>query len=107
MRNLLFICTLNRVRSLTAEHHFSERLGYSVRSAGTQANARVVLGYSLLHWADLIFVMERNHKEKILKQFPEVTREKKIVVLDIPNGFEYMDPELVSMLDRVVLPYLH
>jgi protein-tyrosine phosphatase len=67
----------------------------------------VVLGYSLLHWADLIFVMERNHKEKILKQFPEVTREKKIVVLDIPNGFEYMDPELVSMLDRVVLPYLH
>lgn len=106
MKKILFICSLNRIRSLTAEHLFKDYPGIKVRSAGTQDNARIVVGHESLQWADIVFVMERHHKEKIERQFPDESRTKRILVLDIPNGFEYMDPELVEMLQITVKPHL-
>ena len=104
--NVLFICSLNRIRSLTAEQIFSRHPGLHVRSAGTQRNARVVLNSRLLSWADTVFVMEREHKEKLEKDFPQEVQEKKIIVLDIPNGFGYMEPELIDMIERTVSEHI-
>lgn len=104
MTHVLFVCSLNRVRSLTAEHLFKDYPGIETRSAGTQENARVVIGRDLLQWADRIFVMERHHKEKILAKFPELPLQK-IVVLDIPSRESYMDPELIQMLRVALKPY--
>ena len=55
---LLFVCSRNRMRSLTAEKIFSCIPGYKVRSAGTQPQARIVVNEGHLRWADIIFVME-------------------------------------------------
>lgn len=96
--NLLFICTMNQWRSLTAEHIFQNISGIQVRSAGTATNARHHINTKDLHWADSIFVMEQKHKEYIEKNFPGSTASKRIVNLNIPDEYGYLDPDLVKIL---------
>jgi predicted protein tyrosine phosphatase len=56
---LLFICSKNWLRSLTAEHMLQGTSGYAVKSAGTEPNARIRVNEGQIGWADLIFVMEK------------------------------------------------
>jgi predicted protein tyrosine phosphatase len=56
--NILFVCSRNQWRSRTAETIFKDHQGHNVRSAGTEKDARVKVSEKLIHWADLIFVME-------------------------------------------------
>ena len=51
-------------------------------------------------WADVVFVMEKRHREMLRERFGETAREAEIVVLDVPDEWEADDPELVAMLDR-------
>jgi predicted protein tyrosine phosphatase len=56
----------------------------------------------LIGWADLIFVMERRHTERLRGKFPQALANKKIICLDIPDHLTYMHPELVELLkDRI------
>ncbi len=103
---LLFICSRNQWRSPTAEALFRGSEDYQARSAGTQPSARVRVSASLLEWADWIFVMEKQHKEKLRQQFPELAYNKQIIVLDIPDEYGFMDEELVKMLRWSLMPYL-
>jgi predicted protein tyrosine phosphatase len=100
---ILFVCTQNQWRSLTAEHIFKNRSGWSVRSAGTAASARVQVRRADVEWADLIFVMEKKHQEILQQRFPDIMRGKKTICLDIPDEYEYMDEELVRILEESML----
>jgi len=60
----------------------------------------------LIYWADLIFVMEKKHKERLMEKFGSQARGKRIITLDIPDEYRYMDPALVEILETSVLPYL-
>ena len=83
---LLFICSRNRMRSLTAEKIFSGIPGYEVRSAGTQPQARIVVNEGHLRWADIIFVMEKAHLNRLrLVERDETSAER---------GADDADPEL-------------
>ncbi len=104
--NLLFICTLNQWRSPTAEHIFKKTPGISVRSAGTASNARHTVNSTDIGWADVIFVMEKKHQAFIQEKFREVLKNKKIVNLNIPDEYQYMDPELVEMLKTEISSFL-
>lgn len=104
--NLLFICSRNQWRSPTAEQIFKNKAGYAARSAGTEPSARVRISEKTLQWADLVFVMEKRHKQRLLDAFPVLGREKEIVVLDIPDDYQFMDPELVEMMEVMVNTYL-
>ncbi|MFO8078146.1 MAG: phosphotyrosine protein phosphatase, partial [Thermoplasmatota archaeon] len=75
-------------------------------SAGTNTYAETPLSNQLLEWADTIFVMEPHHKQSILKTFDSTIPEKQIIVLDIPDRYQYMDPTLIDMLKKRVSPYL-
>ncbi len=57
-------------------------------------------------WADLIFVMEKKHKARLVEKFPNATSTKEIIILDIPDEYQYMDPELIETLRASVEPYL-
>jgi len=59
-RQLLFICSQNRWRSLTAERLFDGHPILLVRSAGTEPGARVRVSAGHVGWADVVFVMEKN-----------------------------------------------
>jgi protein-tyrosine phosphatase len=60
-----------------------------------------------LLWADLIFVMEKRHKERLKQKFPSLISEKEIIILNIPDEYKYMDTELVKMLKSSISPYLN
>lgn len=104
--NLLFICSRNRWRSRTAEDLFKCQYGYEVRSAGTAQSARVKVNQKLLRWADVIFVMEREHKKRLQQKFPSDILSKEVIVLGIPDEYQYMDKKLVELLNDSVLTLL-
>lgn len=103
--NLLFICSRNQWRSPTAEKIYSQK-GFSARSAGTSPNARRTITANDIRWATHIFAMEKKHKQRVLAKFNRLIEYKKIVVLDIPDEYQFMDEELVSILNDSVEHHL-
>lgn len=101
---LLFVCSRNRRRSLTAERIFEGSDVYDVKSAGTQPEARVALTPGLIGWADVIFFMERSHLNRAQEKFEEDLAGKQTIVVNIPDDYEFMAPELVDEIEtRVTL----
>ncbi|MEB0262563.1 MULTISPECIES: protein tyrosine phosphatase [unclassified Mucilaginibacter] len=96
MPNLLFICSKNQWRSPTAELLFKGHQLHNARSAGTSDKARIKLNQKLVDWADVIFVMEYKHRDIIRQQFD--ARQKKIIVLNIPDDYQFNDPQLIEIL---------
>lgn len=96
----LFLCSRNRLRSPTAEQVFSSWPGVETDSAGLASDAETPLEPEQIEWADVLFVMERRHKVKLIKTFGRYLRGKQTVCLDIPDKYEFMDPELIALLQR-------
>ncbi|WP_041931118.1 low molecular weight protein tyrosine phosphatase family protein [Pseudomonas brassicacearum] len=106
MTNLLFVCSRNQWRSPTGEAIWRRRPGFGARSAGTSPNARKPIGPADIRWADVIFVMERKHEHRLRAEYARLLEHKRLYVLDIPDDYRFMDPELVDMLERAVTSYL-
>ena len=104
--NLLFVCSKNKWRSRTAETIFKNSSNHNVRSAGTDDDARIKINEKHLHWADVIFVMETKHRQIISQNFSTTIAKSKIIVLDIPDDYQYMDEELISILHLSITPFL-
>jgi predicted protein tyrosine phosphatase len=100
--NILFICSGNRDRSPTAEKIWEKEESFSVMSAGTSKDAEHEVTIDDIQWADIIFVMEKKHKERIVAKFPRVLKYKRVYILDIPNNYEFMDSKLVDLLQSKV-----
>jgi predicted protein tyrosine phosphatase len=103
---VLFVCSRNRLRSPTAEAIFADYEGVEVSSAGTSLDAETPISGDLIEWADIIFVMETVHRKRLNQKFGSLLRSKRIIVLGIPDNYEFMDPELIQLLKRVVPSYL-
>jgi len=103
---LLFICTHNLSRSLTAELMLRDVPGYEVRSAGTFRDARVCVTEELVLWADRVFVMEEHHAESLRERFPEAMAEKSIICLDVPDDYQPLAEELFEILVDRLAPHL-
>lgn len=103
---LLFICSRNRWRSLTAEKVFQGVNGYEVRSAGTEEKARIKVTSGHIGWADLIFVMEKKHVRRLQEKFRDNLDNKKIVCLNIPDDYQFMDNELIEILISTVSEHI-
>ncbi|MHC5224914.1 low molecular weight protein tyrosine phosphatase family protein [Ignatzschineria sp. LJL83] len=104
--NILFVCSQNKWRSPTAERVFAVDYGVNTRSAGTSRNAKHVISSKDVSWADLIFVMEYHHKKAIQEKFRRDLTSKKIIVLEIPDDYQYMDEDLITLLKEAVPIYL-
>src|ERR1051325_7152665 len=96
-RKVLFICSRNRWRSLTAEKIFDGVDGIQARSAGTESNARIRVTPGHISWADLIFVMEKKHLRRLQEKFPDEIAGRKVICLHIPDEYQFMQPELVDI----------
>ena len=99
---VLFVCSRNRLRSPTAEQVFSTRRDLEVASAGTNHDADTPLTADLIAWADMIFVMEKAHRAKLQKRFKASLKNARLICLDIPDNYEFMDPVLVQLLETRV-----
>jgi len=103
---VLFICSRNRLRSPTAEQLFAGHPGIDVASAGLSPDADTPVTPELLQWAELIFVMEKTHRSKLTSRFGASLKRQRIVCLDIPDEYDYMDAALVKLLQARVPKYL-
>ncbi|MFS0915835.1 low molecular weight protein tyrosine phosphatase family protein [Brevibacillus sp. 179-C 1.1 NHS] len=103
---LLFICSKNKWRSLTAEKIFHGINDYEVRSAGTEAGARIKVTSGHIGWADLIFCMEKKHVRRLHEKFSSDLIDKSVICLCIPDEYEYMDEELIKTLKSSVSSYI-
>jgi len=101
MQRVLFICSRNRLRSPTAAEVFASP-DIETDSAGLAPDAECVLSAEQVEWADLIFVMERQHKVKLKQRFAAAVQGKRIVCLDIPDRYHFMQPELIALLRQKI-----
>jgi len=106
MNNILFICSKNKWRSPTAEAIFRRDCRMNVRSAGTSQKAKRTVSEKDIMWADIIFVMEKKHKQRLIAQFSGIFGHKDLITLDIPDEYQFMDVELVELLKDGVEPYI-
>jgi predicted protein tyrosine phosphatase len=106
MKRALFICTQNRLRSPTAEEIFASWPGVETDSAGLGNDATVPISPEQLAWANIIFVMEKAHRTRLATKFKAHLNGKRVICLDIPDNYEYLQPELVALLQAKAGPFL-
>lgn len=103
---VLFICSRNRLRSPTAEEVFGDRPDLEVASAGLAPDAEELVTSELLDWANLVFVMEKVHRNRLQRRFSAHLRHARVICLDIPDDYDFMDPRLIDLLHQRVTPHL-
>ena len=104
-KNVLFVCSQNKLRSPTAEQIFAEWPGIEVTSAGLNNDAEEPLTVELVEWADVIFVMEQAHRNRLLKKFKRSLKAR-LIVLGIPDDYKFMEEALIRLLKAKVTPHL-
>ena len=103
---ILFLCTANIQRSRTAEDLFREEMPQHVyRSAGLsekecKRNHTTLCTEEMLVWADKVYVFEQMHLERIQAHTDDKYIDK-IHCLDIEDVYQYMQPELIILLNRL------
>ena len=106
---ILFVCSKNKVRSLTAEKVLRRYPGYQTRSAGTDKTARVKVNAGDIGWADIIFVMDRYNLIDLKTLFGELLEGKEIHLLGISNEqnrYKPMEPKLIHKITDALSLYL-
>ena len=59
-----------------------------------------------IEWARYIFVMEQSHKKKLLQKFKPSIKNQSIICLGIPDNYEYMDKDLIRILENKVPQFI-
>ena len=102
--NVLFVCTLNKARSVTAERLYRRTPGLSVRSAGTSLRSAHQMNEADLAWADRVLVFEAEHERWIRDTFGGDLPE--ILNVGVPDDYTVDDPALEAELVDALLPLL-
>lgn len=77
-----------------------------MRSAGTEERARIKVTSGHIGWADLIFVMEKKHVRRLRERFSDELSHKKMICLNIPDDYGFMDVELIELLISTVSEHI-
>jgi predicted protein tyrosine phosphatase len=102
MKRVLFICGKARQRSPTAEQVFADAPGWETDSAGLSADAYTPVSAEQIEWSTHIAVMEKRQLARLRKAFPKMVSGRKIVSLDIPDNYTFMQQELIDLLKQRV-----
>jgi len=93
-RRVLFVCSAGILRSATAARIYAKK--YNTRAAGSCSYALIPVTKELLLWAkQVIFVNEENYQD-VAKNFDLDTFPCYVKVLNIPDNYEHMHPELIQ-----------
>lgn len=94
-KKVLCVCSAGLLRSPTAAVVLSQPpFNYNTRACGLYDYALVMIDKVLVTWADEIVVMSQDQVEAVAKYVDA----QQIVCLDIPDRFDYRDPELMQLI---------
>ena len=98
-KRVLFVCSAGILRSATAARIYARK--YNTRCAGTGlAYALIPLNETLMDWAnEIVFVNPYNYDQAGFS-FDLVPYLDKIKVLDIPDEYEHMHPQLIDAFEQ-------
>jgi|SRR5579859_2400879 len=96
--HILFVCGRNQWRSPTAVRVYQDDPRIVVRSAGVSGKSRHQISGDDLSWAGLVVVMEQRYKARILATFRARPHLPRIVSLNIPDEYQFMDAELIELI---------
>lgn len=107
-KKVLFVCSMGILRSATGARLYAHK--YNTRSAGTYDEALIQVTPMLLNWADEIVFVNRHNYDQLRtyladndqRLLEEVTNKSK--VLDIPDQYEHMHPELCKAFEEQYEP---
>ena len=90
----------------TAEQVFSQYAGIEAMSAGTNNDAETPVDGELIDWADIVFVMGKAHLVKLRSRFRKYFGAKRVICLDMPDDYDFMDQTRVRLMEAKVGRYL-
>ena len=98
-KRVLTVCSANMLRSPTIAHVLSANpYNFNTRSAGTEPYALIPVTEDLLVWADEIVCADTEHAMWVRNKMMEWMLDKPIINLEIPDNYEYRNPELIEMI---------
>lgn len=98
-KRVLTVCSANMLRSPTIAHVLSANpYNFNTRSAGTEPYALIPVTEDLLVWADEIVCADTEHAMCVRNKMMEWMLDKPIIDLEIPDNYEYRNPELIEMI---------
>ena len=93
-KKVLFVCSAGILRSATAARIYAKK--YNTRAAGSAQYALISVSNDLLAWAnEIVFVNEENY-QAVAEHWDLKSFDKPIKVLDIPDQYPHMHPELIE-----------
>lgn len=98
-KRVLCVCSAGLLRSPTAAFVLSQApFNFNTRAVGAHMEwALIPIDDVLIEWADEIVCMQEAHEELIQSRHI-IPQDKRIFVLDIPDIYERMDPELQRII---------
>ena len=100
-KKVLCICSAGLLRSPTAANILHKEFGFNTRSAGLREYVLIPVSEVLIKWADEIVVMEKLQAQDLMKDIEEFdldVSEKTLIILNIPDNFDYMDKTLEKLI---------
>lgn len=101
-KKVVFVCSMGILRSATAARIYAS--SYNTRSAGTWDDALVPLTTRLMEWSnEIVFVNKHNYeqvKHFYAEEHIDIDERYNIKVLDIPDSYEHMHPELIAAFEQ-------
>jgi predicted protein tyrosine phosphatase len=97
-KKVLTVCSAGLLRSATLQNMLIREYGYNVRNCGTvESYALIPISEALVIWADeIVFVNEENFRD-VKKDIETLKALNKTYVLDIPDMYNFNDPELLKI----------
>lgn len=95
---VLFVCNQNENRSKTAEKIFQKK--FETKSAGLFNDNPI--SEEDMSWADKVIVMEEFQRSELAERFPKQYMKKQILSLNIPDIYQFDQPELVNILNSKI-----
>ena len=96
-KKVLCVCSAGLLRSPTLANRLHIELGYNTRAVGTATNfALIPVSEALIYWADEIVFVDKSCLIFLSDEAREEIRlsEAEVLVLDLPDEFDYNAPEL-------------
>lgn len=98
-KKVLCLCSAGMLRSPTMANVLHQEYGYNTRAAGvSQEYALIPIDATLNHWADEIVLANGDVFEEYIQKYNNGS--KRTVVLDLPDKYEWNDPELVALIKK-------
>lgn len=100
-KKVLCVCSAGLLRSPTAANVLHQHYGHNTRAVGANGEyALVPVDAVLCEWADEVVFVEEDVYNYVWPNFSDILRRKKIIILNVPDQYEWNDPELRQIIKQ-------